>query len=260
MASLPPDNAGAKPAPAGIGNCRVCPFLESGSSTICYRCARKTIEGLAPFRERCKICDLPLRDDGTCGNPLCNWSARERHFDWNYAIAMRSGVLEKAISDFKYHNRSGWRNIFGRVLVGFLDDEKATFENFDFIVASPTFLDPKGTRKYDHTREVILAAEGEADGRWPFDVGDPPTIVKTAKTEPFVGKRWGERKKIAETELRSAIAISDTSLTKGKRILVYDDVFTDGFTLREVGRALIRDGGARGVCGVTLTRQPFRQK
>jgi predicted amidophosphoribosyltransferase len=170
---------------------------------------------------------------------------------------MRSGVLEKAINDFKYNNRSGWRIIFGRVLVGFLDDEEGTFKDFDLIIPSPTFLDPEGTRKYDHTREVILSANDEAEGRWPFDIESPPAIVKTAKTEPFMGKKWGERKKIADTELRAALSISDRSRTNDKSILVYDDVFTDGFTLREVARALVEAGGASRVCGVTLTRQPF---
>jgi predicted amidophosphoribosyltransferase len=42
-------------------------------------------------------------------------------------------------------------------------------------------------------------------------------------------------------------------------VLVFDDVFTDGFTLREVARAL-QAAGANSVCGVTLTRQPFRRR
>jgi predicted amidophosphoribosyltransferase len=260
LRSQRPDPAGKKPEPAGIGRCSVCAYLESGSSEICYRCARKKIESLAPFAERCKICDLPLKPDGTCGNPLCNWHVRERYFKWNYAIAMRSGVLEGAINAFKYDNRRGWATIFGRVLVGFLDEEEKTFEDFGLIVASPTYLDQNGTRKYDHTREVIVAANEEAEGRWPFDTGDPPAIVKTEKTEPFVNKTWGERKKTAEKDLRAALSIPDASRTHGVDILVYDDVFTDGFTLREVARALIVDGGAKSVCGVTLTRQPFRAK
>ena len=56
-----------------------------------------------------------------------------------------------------------------------------------------------------------------------------------------------------------ALSIPDPSVTKDQDILVYDDVFTDGFTLREVARALIHDGGAQRVCGVTLTRQPWRR-
>lgn len=245
------------PVPAGIGNCRVCAYLNAGTSEICYRCARQTIEALAP--NRCMTCDLELRNDDTCGNPLCGWPREDRYFRWNYAIAMRSGVLRGAISRFKYENVRGWRNIFGRVLVGFLDDEEATFREFDLIVASPTYLDPDGARKYDHTREVVLAADREADGRWPFDAGDEPAIIKTQATEPFVSKTWRERKQIAEGELRDSLSIPDTNRTRGKSILVYDDVFTDGFTLREVARSLVLDGKAVTVCGVTLTRQPWNR-
>lgn len=249
------DPAGEPPEPAGIGRCGRCAYLNAGTSEICYRCARRTIEALAPGR--CLICDLELQTDGTCGNPLCAWPLKRRFFDWNYAIAMRTGVLRDTINAFKYRNRHGWRNIFARVLVGFLDDEEPTFEDFDLIVASPTHLVPDDTRRYDHTREVVLAAADEAEGRWPFDTEDTPAIVKTRQTERLMGKSWQERRQTAETELRAALSVPNPARTRGKEILVFDDVFTDGFTLREVARSLIRSGGASRVCGVTLTRQPW---
>jgi len=258
MAYDRPDPAGKPPKPLGIGRCKECAYLNAGTSDICYGCARKIVEALAPVDERCMICDLRLKDDGTCGNPLCNWDVASRFFEWNFAIAMRSGPLQKAIEDFKYKNRHGWRNIFGRVLVGFLDRQRGDFEGFDIIAASPTYVDPEGTRKYDHTREVIIAAHEEAEGRWPFDMAEKTVIVKTAKTENFASKpKWKDRKQLAEGELRKALSIPDAARTKGKEILVYDDLFTDGFTLREVARALIQDGGASRVCGVTLMRQPW---
>lgn len=243
------------PEPAGLGNCRVCAFLESGTATICYRCARQTIEALASFDERCGVCDLPLREDGTCGNPLCNRDWRQ--FGWNYAIAMRSGVLEQAINAYKYENKFGWCNIFARVLVGFLDEQRRTFEGFDLIVASPTYLDPEGPRRYDHTRDVIRAAFEESESRWPFDVDDPAVIVKIAATPPLVGRTFRERREIAEGPLRDALRVPDSEAIEGKAILVYDDVFTDGSTLDEVARCL-RGAGATEVCGVSLTRQPWR--
>jgi predicted amidophosphoribosyltransferase len=55
--------------------------------------------------------------------------------------------------------------------------------------------------------------------------------------------------------MRAALRIPRPAHVSGREILVYDDVFTDGFTLREVARAL-RRAGAATVCGVTLTRQP----
>ena len=173
---------GEAPEPLGIGRCKECAYLNAGTSEICYSCARQTIEPLVPARQRCMTCDLALKENGECGNPICSWPLDRRFFERNYAIAMRSGVLERAINDFKYLNKWGWKSIFGRVLVGFLDDEEPTFDQFDLIVASPTFVDPDGDRKYDHTVSVIHAANDEAGGRWPFDIGDPPAIVKTAAT------------------------------------------------------------------------------
>lgn len=253
---MPSDLPPGAPTPAGIGTCRECAYLQGGTAEICYRCARQTIEALAPLDERCEVCDLPLTGDGTCGNPICSWD--DRQFDWNYAIAMRSGVLERAISRFRYESARGWRVVFARVLVGFLDDSFRIFRPFDLVAASPTFLADDEARHYDHTREVILAAHEEAEGRWPFDVEQQPTIVKTRGTPRMVGLSWKERKTVAEEELRPALYVPDPARVRNKGVLVYDDVFTDGFTLNEVARCL-RRVGARTVCGVTLTRQPWNR-
>ena len=53
---------------------------------------------------------------------------------------------------------------------------------------------------------------------------------------------------------RSQSQIPD--LVRGKRILVYDDVYTEGLTLREVARSL-RDAGAIEVSEIVLAREPY---
>ena len=229
-------------------------YLQTGTPSICFACARRSIEALK--KERCTVCDLPLKSGSTdCGNPICQWS--DRCFEWNYAAAMRSGVLRNVIDSYKYDGFRGWAHIYARVLVGFLNEARSTFGDFDLIVASPTFVG-RGGREWDHTRTVIMEASQLEDGReWPFDIDDPPAIVKTAATEPMMGKKWKQRYEIATGQLREALSVPDTDKTRGKTILVYDDVFTDGQTLNEVGRCLIAQGGASRVCGVTLTRQPF---
>jgi predicted amidophosphoribosyltransferase len=69
----------------------------------------------------------------------------------------------------------------------------------------------------------------------------------------MVGHSWSERKAIAEGPLRAALAIPHPDEVIGKRVLVIDDVFTEGFTLREVARAL-RLAGALEVSEVVLAR------
>src|SRR5579859_3850898 len=133
----------------GFGSCKSCPFVESGPAELCYACARRTLESLADRDHRCEVCDRPYESgETTCRNPLCGYAGR--HFQWNFAIAMRSGVLETALNRYKYHGALGWGLIFGRILAGFLEQQSPTFEAFDLIVASPTYVGPDG-RDFDHT-------------------------------------------------------------------------------------------------------------
>lgn len=244
----------------GFGLCPRCPYLASGPAELCYACARLTMESLAPADERCEICDRPFEvGDAGCRNPLCG--PAERYFSWNFAIAMRSGVLEAVISRYKFDGVRQWAVVFGRILAGFLEQQATTFRQFDLIVASPTYVGAGG-RSFDHTRLVLeRAADEVAPGNdWPFDLNDTPAIVKTAPTESFTGKSYPQRRDIAHSELREALRVLDRRRTDGARILVYDDVFTDGHTLNEVAFALRTQGNASEVCGVTLCRQPWKAR
>jgi predicted amidophosphoribosyltransferase len=244
----------------GFGLCGKCPYNTSGPADLCYACARRTIEALAPPDQRCQVCDLPFNPGETwCENVLCKKD--DRWFERNFAVAMRSGQLEAAINRYKYGGATGWAFIFGRVVAGFLEEWPETFRSFDLIVASPTYVG-EGGRTFDHTRLVLerAAAEMAPSSDWPFDITGAPAIVKTAATASMVGKGFKARRDVAETEIRAALVVPDPDRTTGKRILVYDDVFTDGLTLNEVARALQLQGGAEAVCGVTLCRQPWKGK
>lgn len=223
------------------------------------------MEPLADPDRRCGVCDQTYLDgEDECRNPVCNMS--QRWFEWNYAIAIRSGVLQQVIDVYKRSTPSsgdrGWSAIFGRILVGFLDAHAETFEGVDLIVASPTYTGPGAHRWWDHIRGILVAADKEqaVPGRWPFHLDDPPAVIKTAETERMRGKSYQERRANAEGPLRACLRVPDPSLTRGRRIVVVDDVFTDGLTLREVARALVSEGHASEVQGVTLARQPFGRR
>ena len=124
------------PEAAGFGNCRRCPYLQTGTAAICYCCARRTIEHVSP--DRCMTCDHPLpQGQERCGNPLCKRSPEEREWEFVWAIAMRTGALDRAIKAHKYAGKWGWSLIFGRVLVGYLNANRDTFEDFDVIIPAP---------------------------------------------------------------------------------------------------------------------------
>ncbi len=165
---------------------------------------------------------------------------------------MRTGPLRRAIDRYKVDERRSWAAIFGRVLLGYLNAHDVVFQRYDLIIPSPTWVGDGG-RAFDHTGLVIERAIFEDDATWPFRTG---VIQKTAATIPFRGKTWRGRYEIAEHELRPALSVPDPELVREKRILVYDDVYTEGLTLRAVASSL-RNAGALEVSEIILARQPY---
>jgi predicted amidophosphoribosyltransferase len=239
------------PKPTGFGTCARCPYRDTATVMLCYRCARQTMRGLA--RYRCQVCDQALTAAGAeCRNSVCNWP--DRQFMRNYAIAMRDGALEQAINAYKYGGRQDWALIFGRVLAGFLYEQQATFEAFDLVTPSPTYVGPGG-RSFDHTA-MVLRETARMDATGLEFALDPPVIVQTGPTRRLVPLGWQERRHVCEVELPPVLKVPDPSLVHGKAILVYDDVFTDGLRINAVAKKL-REAGAGTVSQVTLARQPW---
>jgi len=172
---------------------------------------------------------------------------------------MHTNTLRAALLAYKFPPESkGWALIFGRVLCGYLAEHRDWFEKFDYIIPSPTFTGPGSRRTWDHIRLILERAAVEADEPWPFFLSQPPLIMKTRDTTSMTGKTLRERRTIAETELRPALSVPRPELVQGKRVLVFDDVFTDGSTLQEIALRL-RAAGAVDVAQVVLARAPWRQ-
>jgi predicted amidophosphoribosyltransferase len=204
-------------------------------------------------RHHCKVCDQATGPDLHCGNPLCNRDLPARGWNYIYAIAMKTGHLDRVIKAYKYNDKTGWGWIFGRVVAGFLGTNEEIFRDFDMIIPSPTYVGTGG-RTRDHTADVLRRAQVE-DPNWPFRFD---IMRKTHATDRLAGvARFAERASLVETQIRPALQVMKPRAVSGKAVLVYDDVFTDGLTLREIAFKL-RAAGAQVVAGLALARQPFR--
>lgn len=236
--------------PAGFAACAECAYRDTGSAPICFICASEHTEPLAAAH--CEVCGQALPAGGRCANPVCRFD--DRYFTRVWAISMRTGQMRAAITRYKYEGKWGWAAIFGRILVGFLGERQAELAGYDIITPSPSYVGPGAQRAFDHTRRIVEAAAIEEPIAWPFTYD---IITKSTATQPMVGRTWRERKAIAEGELRSALTVPDPIAIARKRILIVDDVFTEGFTIREVARALILAGAAE-VSEIVLAREPWK--
>lgn len=112
----------------------------------------------------------------------------------------------------------------------------------DLIIPVPLHRVKKHLRGFNQTE--LIAAEFAGDLGLPVSVGN---LARRKKTEPQAKLRDEERSK----NLRDAFQIVNRGEIDGKRVILVDDVFTSGWTMREAARVL-REAGASEVWGLAV--------
>ena len=239
-----------QPPPPGFGSCGRCPYRQTGPVERCWACASAglaatLLDGVA----RCSVCDQPLGEADACDNYWCR--REDRGFDVVWALARHAGLLREVIARYKYRSAAGFGPVLGRMLAGYLLANSPCFEDIDLIVACP------GRPPRDHVVAIVDAAAECVGDLWAFDVGPRRCVVKRRPTVPMMTAGSPLSRRLwAACDLRPALVVPDRQRVAGQRILVVDDVFTDGSTLREVALALLA-AGAVTVSGLVLARQPW---
>jgi predicted amidophosphoribosyltransferase len=187
-----------------------------------------------------------------CANDWCGRA--DRWFSIVWSIGPHVGEWRRVIAGYKYRDETGWATVLGRVLLGYLDEHMPWFDGFDVAVPMPAFTGPNGRRTWDQVGAIVAVASRLAGPRWDFETG---LVVKVRETPALAGLSRPARRACAEGPLRGALRVPEPAAVAGRRILVIDDVFTEGSTLREVARVLVR-AGAQEVAGLTLARQPWQ--
>jgi predicted amidophosphoribosyltransferase len=245
--------------PVAFPDCARCAQRAVGPAALCLSCARRRMQ--MPGPDSCPVCSQRVPAGGRCANGIC--LSPRRQISRIRAIGYQSGPLRQAINEYKYRGARQWAVIFGRLLLGWLD-EVMTGDPPGLIIANPSFVGPGG-QLFAHTEAVLTAAAGAAraarpgDGQpWPFDTQSPAAIVKIAPTLKSADQQaWC--KHATATELSEVLRVPDPGRTAGRFILVYDDICTTGSQLDAVAGCLLDRGGAARVEAVVLARAPWRR-
>ncbi len=195
------------------------------------------------------MCGQPLGSARLCPNRWCR--RPDRAFSVVFAVGVHEGSFRRAVLRYKYRGERWWARVFARLLAEYLETNATWFEEFDTLVAMPSHRGPGARRGWDPVGEVVERLGGLVGAGWEV-LAD--AVVKTAETPPMQGRCWAERQAIAAGPLRRCLVVPAPERVAGARILVVDDVLTEGSTLREVARAL-RGAGALEVAGLVLARQ-----
>jgi predicted amidophosphoribosyltransferase len=172
-----------------------------------------------------------------------------------FPIGVYQGAFKHAVLRYKYRGERWWAGVFAGMVASYLLANATWFEEFDFILGVPSYCGRGARRGWDPVGEILAKLEAVAGPVWPVarDV-----IVKRSDTPPMQGRPLSERQRVASGPLRRALTVTDPTAVAGARILLFDDVMTEGSTLREVARALQRVG-AVDVAGLVLARPPWHE-
>lgn len=201
----------------------------------------------APLQGRCPVCREPL-PDGSCPNTVCRLP--DRTFSRVYTVSEDADETWDLVYRFKYGEEKHLADHLGGMLVAFLADNRVELGRFDVLTGVALYTGPRAQRLWDYL-QLILDAAQRIDPGWPFETD---LITKVQPTGRFLGIGVEERRAIAEGELRGALRVPDPGRVEGRRVLVIDDAYSEGFTMREMARAL-RQAGAVEVAGLVLARR-----
>ena len=213
------------------------------SNRFCLKCAPTAMRLKPPF---CRVCAEPFdplaRHDALC--QMCRDTPVG--FDCARAAYLYSGAPRDAVHRLKYNGKSALAERLAPALgEAVCRDANLSAVHFHWIVPVP--LHARRERKRGFNQSELLARALARE----LDVPFQHALNRTRATPPQVGLKADERQK----NVRGAFALSPRiQLPRGAQILLVDDVFTTGATLRECA-AVLKRAGAQNVCAVTLARQ-----
>ena len=201
--------------------------------------------------EICQTCGLAMGSPGRCPNYWCG--REDRGWELVWAVGEHRGWLRHAIARLKYRDDRRWVAPLAGLLARYLLDHAPAFDDVDLIAGVPAHAGP--ARPCDHVGLLLAAVAPVVAHLWPVAAPDA-VVAKRCATRPLVDAPSAAARRLrAAVEVRASVVVTDRAAVHGARVLVVDDVLTDGSTLREVALAL-RRAGASAVSGLVLARQP----
>lgn len=152
-------------------------------------------------------------------------------------------VIASGITRFKYGKNIGvgesLATMFARHNFGGF-----TPENFDFILPVPLHKNRLLERGFNQS--LILAKAFAKKNNIPMDCN---SLIRHIDTKPQASLE----KKDREKNILNAFSLRDTKKITGKSVIIIDDVYTTGSTIKECSKILYA-GGVQAVVALTLSR------
>ena len=221
--------------------CHICKAFipKAGDLFICAACLEKISFLVTPL---CSACGTPfVTENGS--DHLCGACLKFPPFHTCRSATLFDGPVQELIHRLKYGYRVHLSQPLGLLTAGAL----APFCS----QAAPGLIVPvplhrKRLRQRGFNQSQLIGAELAKQWKLPLEFGN---LRRVRWTEPQTSLDAADRR----DNVRGAFAVRDPRRLEGKRVLLVDDVYTTGSTIRACAEPL-REAGAAAVFVVTVAR------
>jgi ComF family protein len=219
--------------------CLLCGKVIHHDDSLCSECFKNITFITHPY---CQYCGSPLPED--IFNEACcvHCLKKKPPFRMCRSAVIYDDYSKHLVLDFKFADHTENKNLLARWLL--LAGEDIFHNGVDVIIPVPLHFRRLFKRKYNQS--AMLAAELSMLSHIPAEF---TALKKIRHTTPQVHCNGKQRLK----NIKDAFEVTALDKVKGKRILLIDDVYTTGATLRECARVL-KKAGAKSVDAITVAR------
>ncbi len=231
--------------------CAVCKTWPSAQ--VCGDCVAR----FSPETLRCKVCAISLPADLSLGLA----AERDVCFDCiklpppldNTLVAVDYAYPWSAlITQYKFADRPGWARFFAQLLLKARGVQRVfdSLEAGDLILPVPLSKERLQTRGFNQAWELATQLAAQSGSRAQLEYA---LLLRVKNTQPQTALKREARLE----NVKDAFQIDPlrSSVLKGKRVALVDDVMTSGASLFAAASAL-RAAGAAHITGVVFARTP----
>lgn len=225
--------------------CAVCEKETEGAKRnklICSDCLRSFSASIDLY---CPLCQAKSIDGGVCFS--CKPTAKGNLFLGRLfaPFSYKEAAVRRTIKAFKYDFIEGLAMPLGRLMAGYIEKINKEVDFKDFTVVPVPLHRIKFNRRGYNQSELVAAEISKSLNL----ITATNLIIKAKPTKDQAGL---EDKKRTEN-LKGAFACPKPEAVSGKKILLFDDVYTTGATMNECARVL-KQAGATEVWGLAIAR------
>lgn len=207
-------------------------LVQENERVICNNC-KKSLS--YKNSNKCKVCGRYIEDGDICGNCMI----KKPYFIKHSSYADYQGALKELILIYKYGEMEEVKYLLSDL---YLELMKREF-NFDFDYLIPVPMDKNRKRGFNHILEIVNLVSKKTGIKVLSG-----NLIKIKSTKPQVELDGNKRLK----NLNNAFKVKNRQKIKGKKVLLFDDVYTTGTTILQCSKEL-KIAGA-DVFAITLSR------